>query len=158
MDRLQCEGCKKWVHRECSGQPNDVFCKLSPTLGINAFRCSVKCELLLMPYSNLDHDDFVKFVSFGKRDFFKNITKNRKKRKTRQLEQMSFSDSNCKYVEPIEIKDIVLDECVNDLTIFHGNVCSLRKNHGKPIETFHNGTKLPDVIGVTETRVIGANK
>lgn len=153
IERLKCEGCNKWVHRECSGLPSEVFHKFWSSASINVFRCSAKCELSLMPFSALDSNDFIKYVSFGKRDTSKKTSKTNLKRKTSQIDQTPTSDSLCKYIEPCEVGEVVIQECVNDLTIFHGNVCSLRKNIEKISETFQNGTKMPDILGVTETRV-----
>ena len=57
----------------------------------------------------------------------------------------------CEYLEPCDVNKVVNDTSLSDLTIYHSNVRSLRKNLDKLFETFQNGTKLPDVIGVTET-------
>ena len=59
----------------------------------------------------------------------------------------------CEYLEPHEVSKVVNDSCPNDLTVYHSNVCSLRKNLDKLFETFLSGPQLPDVIGVTETRL-----
>ena len=59
----------------------------------------------------------------------------------------------CNYIDPDQIANVVNDDCLSDLTVFHGNVRSLRKNLDKLCDIFQNGTKLPDIIGVTETKL-----
>ena len=64
--------------------------------------------------------------------------------------------TQCEYLEPDEVRNVVNDNCPNDLTIFHGNIFT-NKNMGKFHELFQDCNKLPDIIGVTETRLKGDN-
>ena len=71
----------------------------------------------------------------------------------KQLDKNTSSSSLCEYLEPCDVHKVVNDASLTDLTVYHSNVCSLPKNLPKLFETFLGGTKLPDIIGVTETRL-----
>ena len=54
------------------------------------------------------------------------------------------------------LKNVINNKCLNDFTIFHRNICT-SKNMDKFHELFQDCSKLPDIIGVTETRLKGNN-
>ena len=155
-ERLQCAGCLRWLHLECSPLPrNDYGKHISSNTG-SIFHCSAKCELKLFPFFNIEEFDFIKDVGDGKLQY---ASKNRRKKKhtpgIRQLSTLTPSapSSMCQYLDPCDVNKVVNDTSLTDLTVFHSNVSSLRKNLDKLFETFQNGTKLPDIIGVTESRL-----
>ena len=156
FERLQCTGCLRWIHLECSKLSRTDYSKYISTVTGNVYHCSTKCELKLLPFRNLDAYDFTKYVSDGKLQYTtKTKFKTKRPSKTNDLDKESnlALTSMCEYLEPDQVPDVVNDKCLNDLTVYHSNVCSLTKNLEKLFETFQNGTKLPDVIGVTETRL-----
>ena len=153
-ERLQCAGCLRWLHLECTGLPREEFGKhISSNTG-SVYHCSLKCELKLLPFCNLDEFDFVDYVSHGKLQYVRRTKVKRKKRLSlKQLNDESTPSSMCEYLEPCDVHTVVNDNSPTDLTVYHSNVCSLPKNLEKLFETFQGGTKLPDIIGVTETRI-----
>ena len=153
-ERLQCAGCLRWLHLDCSQLPRSEYGKHTSNNAGSIFHCSMKCESKLLPFCNLDDFDFIKYVSHGKLQYVsKTCTKRKKLPPIKQLNKESAPSSMCEYLEPCDVSNVVNDTSLTDLTVYHSNVCSLRKNLDKLFETFQNGTKLPDVIGVTETRL-----
>ena len=152
-ERLQCAGCSRWLHLECSSLPREEYGKhISSNTG-SIYHCSLKCELKLLPFFSLDEFDFVDYVGDGKLQYVSKKKIRRKKPSFKKLNDASAPSSLCEYLEPSDIHNVVNDTSPNDITIYHSNVCSLRKNLDKLFETFQNGTRLPDIIGVTETRL-----
>ena len=153
MERIKCVGCLRWAHLGCINLTRDVADK------IDNFYCSTKCEMSILPFYNLDSADFNKYVCQGIREF-RNYRKTWKKGKVAMKKLCSGTNSpeplaQCKYLEPDEVRNVVNDKCPNDLTIFHGNVRSVRKNLDKFHELFLDSNTLPDVIGITETGLKG---
>ena len=156
MERVKCGGCSRWLHLECSKLSKNQFNDYLTNTEDNVFRCSPKCELKLLPFNNLDEFDFTKDVGNGKvqyvnRNVKSKMYRSRRKKKLKENE-ISTSQSLCEYLEPGEVTEFMNDGCLSDLTVFHSNVRSLKKNLDKVKEVFENGKKLPDVIGVTETK------
>ena len=153
-ERLQCAGCLRWIHSECSHLPREDFWKYVSSNTGNIYHCSMKCELKLLPFYSLDEFDFVKYVGDGKLQYVPRARAKRKKTPPiKQLDKNTSSSSLCEYLEPCDVHKVVNDASLTDLTVYHSNVCSLPKNLPKLFETFLGGTKLPDIIGVTETRL-----
>ena len=65
--------------------------------------------------------------------------------------------TQCEYLEPSQVHNVVNDKNPHDLTIFHGNVSSLNQNKEKLEELFIDSNTLPDIMGITETRLKGDN-
>ena len=153
-ERLQCGGCLRWLHLECSPLPRNEYGKYISSNTGSIFHCSIKCELKVLPFYTLNDFDFVKYVSHGKLQYVTRAsTKSKKKLPIKQLHKESAPSSMCEYLEACEVNKVVDDTSLSDLTVYHSNVRRLRKNLDKLFETFQNGTKLPDVIGVTETSI-----
>ena len=142
-ERLQCGGCLRWVHLDCSQLPHNAFWKyISSNTGC-MYHCSVKCELKMLPFNKLDDFDFVKYVNQGKLQYVsKKSNKREKMPTTKDLDHESMPSSMCEYLDPCDVKNVVNDQSLTDLTVYHSNVCSLRKNLDELFETFQNGTKL----------------
>ena len=157
MERVQCGGCSRWLHLICTKISRSDFHKHIINNVENTFHCSIKCELKLLPFNALDSYDFTKYVSHGKLQYSNQKVSNKKKRlrnKTKSRDKTPLSPlPMCNYIDPDQIANVVNDDCLSDLTVFHGNVRSLRKNLDKLCDIFQNGTKLPDIIGVTETKL-----
>ena len=155
-ERLQCAGCLRWLHLECSQLPRSDYGKHISNNNGSIFHCSQKCELKMLPFFNLDEYNFIKYVSHGKLHYAHDASQKRKIRpliQQLQNDPSSTPSSLCEYIEPTEASSVINNASLTDLTIYHSNVCSLRKNLDKLFDTFLEGTKLPDVIGVTETRL-----
>ncbi len=150
MERIQCTQCMKWAHLECAGLNRDSSDR------IVSFLCGVKCEFNMMPFSGLDLCDFNKVVNNPKL----NLETRRKQPKCSRGETAQDEYDNavpkCEYIEPAELNAVINDDySPNDLTIYHSNTCSLRKNFEKLQDLFilNNCYKLPDILGITETRL-----
>ena len=100
-DRLQCIGCSRWLHLECSELPRSEFGKhISSNTG-SIYHCSIKCEMKLLPFGSLDDFDFVKYVSQGKLQYVdRTTTKKRKRIPTKTLKEGSPPSSLCEYLDP----------------------------------------------------------
>ena len=78
FERVQCAGCLRWLHLECSSLPRSEYGKhISNNTG-SIFHCSAKCELKLFPFCNLEEFDFTKYVSLGKLQYISKPTRKRK--------------------------------------------------------------------------------
>ena len=157
MERVKCGGCSRWLHLKCTELTKQDFSHYLSNTNNNVFRCSMKCEVKLFPFNNLNCSDFIKYISHGKLQY-SNKAAISKKQRTARNKQLKESETSppipmCQYLEPSQVTDILNDGCLNDLSVFHSNVRSLRKNLDKILEIFQNGTKLPDIVGVTETKV-----
>lgn len=156
FDRLQCAGCLRWLHLECSPLGENEYGKYISSNSGNIYTCSTKCELKMLPFCCLDEYGFTKYVSHAKKHYtaqYQSKRARQSKIKCLQKESENAPSSLCEYLEPQLVSDVVNEDCLNDLTLYHSNVCSLRKNLDKLFETFQDGLKLPDLIGVTETRL-----
>ena len=129
MERMKCVKCLRWAHLQC------IDLERSKADYIDYFLCSTKCELGILPFNNLDSTDFNKLVSEGKNDF-----RNYRRRGNRGMKSIKTLDSEihssepttqCEYLEPSQVHNVVNDKNPHDLTIFHGNVSSLPKNKEK---------------------------
>ena len=73
------------------------------------------------------------------------------------------SDSNtdevlekCRYIDQDNLSEILGGvNDLSDLAVFHANVISLRKNITRVEDLFSNCERMPDVIGISETRIDG---
>ena len=64
-----------------------------------------------------------------------------------------FLDINCKYLNPNELDNSFFGN-VNDLSIYHNNIRSLKKNFCKvEDELFGTCSRLPDILAFSETRI-----
>jgi len=110
----------------------------------------------MLPFCCLDEYGFTKYVSHAKMHYaaqYQSKRARQSKIKCLRNESENTPSSLCEYLDPQQVRDVVNEDCLNDLTVYHSNVCSLRKNLDKLFETFQDGLKLPDLIGVTETRL-----
>ena len=150
MNRIKCAKCSRWANPECINMTK------SKAATITNFYCSTKCELSIFQFHSLVSTDFDKLVCHGKLEFrnYRKKWKAQKKNKGQIKTYSSEPATQCEYLEPDEVRNIVNNDCPNDLTIFHGNVCT-SKNMEKVHELFQECNKLPDIIGITETRLKG---
>ena len=153
MERIKCVKCLRWAHLQC------VDLHRSVADYIDYFLCSTKCEMGILPFNNLDSIEFDKLVYKGKIDFKKYQKRGKRGRislsKLNTEVNSSEPVTQCKYLEPDEVHNVVTDKCPNNLTIFHGNVCSLTQNREKLEELFIDSNTLLDIMGITETRLKG---
>ena len=79
------------------------------------------------------------------------------KRQKKQLKPVKidhFYDINCSYLSPNEMSDSLFGDRKSNLSVFHNNIRSLTKNFDSLTETFDKCSELPDIIAVSETRLI----
>ena len=79
FERLQCAGCLRWIHLECSPLPRNEFWKYISINTGNIYHCSIECELKLLPFCSLDEFDFVDYVGDGKLQYVPRAISKRKK-------------------------------------------------------------------------------
>ena len=57
-------------------------------------------------------------------------------------------------MDPNFINEVITEnDTFSDLFVFHANVSSLNKNLGRVEDLFQKCEKMPDVLGITETRL-----
>ena len=145
-DRIECTSCLKWIHLECTKVSIDDFQKITE---YDNFFCCIKCELKVHPFYNSKYLCSESTIAI--------------KPNPEKICILSQTDEGtedvpldfCKYIDPENLTDIFLNSAddFRDLTIFHGNVGSLTKNISRLEELFLDCSKLPDIMGVTETRL-----
>ena len=151
MNRIQCKECLRWAHLEC------IEMQRTDAERIEYFQCSTKCELNMLPFYTLCGTDFDNVVCRAKLNYDR-YDKKLKNDSTVSKKQNYKKHSpepkvQCEYLDTDEVNRIVNDNCPNDLTIFHSNVSSMRENMEKVYEIFQDCKKLPDILGLTETRL-----
>ena len=154
FDRIQCDECDKWTHQVCSSLTKEEFVELGQST--DPFICSKKCEMKKFPFSNLAYRKFLQ-----RND---EVTNNESELTSavvaKQCAQKHVTETvsdeprvECNYIDIDEVSDLGLIHGTKTLSIFHSNVASISKNKYKIEELFRNEQKLPDIIGVTETRI-----
>lgn len=169
--RLFCEKCLRWTHFECSKITDNQYrnFKLNPSF----FNCSRKCELSALPFHSLqDRELLLTMVNFSDmsqdsvnkvlsgtpgyvapnnhiRDL-KIAAKNNCCPQFYELENQVY----CEYLDPNDIADIMTRQKRSPaFTAFHGNLISLNKNIHLVEELFHGCDEVPDIIGISETKL-----
>ena len=158
FDRIQCDGCDKWTHQVCSSLTKQEFEEIGKTS--KEFICSKKCELRIFPFSNLSKQKFKTELNPNDSEGNENINVSPAIKVTQEQRPLDVNEIaedepyiNCNYVETNQVHKLGLIHGLNDLTLFHANVASLQKNLYKVEELFRDAQKMPDIIGVTETKL-----
>ncbi len=154
FDIIQCDECDKWTHLVCTDLTKEQFDDLGQSS--DSFYCSKKCELKVFPFSGISNRVF-----FEKKDdairSIRNVSENSvSERDLATSAEIDEDEPNpqCYYLDEDQIHEIGLFHGTKDLTIFHNNVGSLSKNVKKIEDLFRDQQKLPDIMGVTETRLL----
>ena len=120
--------------------------------------CSRKCELKLLPFHSLKCEDCDIFdttknflrtflnLPIVSRSEIHNLVDNDNDNQNKII--------NCNYLDPNFINEVITEnDTFSDLFVFHANVSSLNKNLGRVEDLFQKCEKMPDVLGITETRL-----
>ena len=160
MNRIKCVTCLRWSHLECT------FFKHSQKDHTNqVYYCTVKCELQSLPFHTVTNEDKTIFTRQNRR-YGKNgvVLQDRQKNIFDKNEYCKNKPTaaflpQCEYVDTNVINDTFLEPVnTNLLTIFHCNVVSIKKNLERIEELFRECTKMPDIIGISETRLKSENE
>ena len=151
-DRIQCDECDKWTHQVCSSLTKEEFIKIGKST--DPFICSRKCEMKKFPFANLSYRNFLE------RDNELPFSELTPKIVAKQRDEVRNVETNldepnveCNYIETDEISNLGLVYGSKTLSIFHSNVASLSLNKNKIEELFRDEQKLPDIMGITETKI-----
>ena len=159
MSRIQCATCLRWSHLECT------FFKTYHKKHINQlYFCTAKCEMQSLPFHTVDNDDR---TIFNKQKLFccrGGVVPPNVSNPSRRENKFSKHDYRkkktdtllppCEYIDTNTVNDTFMNSGSNDLTIFHGNIISIEKNLGRVEELFRNCTRMPDIIGISETKLM----
>ncbi len=157
FDIIQCDECDKWTHQVCTSLTKQQFKDIGNSSDL--FYCSKKCELKVFPFNNLSNG---KFFDLKKQELKTLDQKNESELKevgirSTEPEHTDIAESSpkieCNYLDNDQIHELGLLHGLKDLFLFHTNVASLNKNQGKIEELFMDQQKMPDIIGVTETKL-----
>ena len=121
--------------------------------------CTVKCELQSLPFYTVTNEDVNIFERHNRR-YGKQRTAPRHRQNNTPEENKYSKKTNrefiprCEYVDTKAINDTFMNNTdkTGALTIFHCNLRSMKKNLSRVEELFRECTRMPDIIGVTETK------
>ena len=153
-----CRVCATWYHLKCKHVSKSDFD--TAIYNRHEYYCSKKCELKILPFNMIKNEDEDIFDTI---DYASNylpstepvtltntlLTKNEK----------IDADSDvilekCKYIDQNDLSEIVGgSNDFSDLVVYHANVVSLRKNINRMEDLFSECKTLPDVLGISETRI-----
>ena len=150
MNCLQCDGCDKWTHLECTHYDIDDFYSILD-YG-DDFYCSEKCVMQVLPFSKCKYGNLLKdqiFVisrkcsskSTSKSQKIETSKKN-KKIPTEFVKLDHFQKINCDYLKPNKLNDSAF-ETDSGLSVFHTNVRSLPKHFDDLNDVFGNCKTMP---------------
>ena len=153
---IQCSICDMWHHFECSNLTVKEFYN-NPY-----FFCSDRCEICLLPFTEVDTTSLVKSGILAKSATKppKKTKKKPKKKKTRMdfknadfVKFDHFLEINCDYLDPNHINEHFFKDEDANLTIFQNNIRSQNKNFHKVREIFNECKCWPDILAFTETKL-----
>ena len=154
FDIIQCDVCLGWTHLVCTSLNRDTFLKLGDCS--DKYICSKRCEMKVFPFNNITNGNFSSaFVP----PVIDTVTEKQMRESVdNSLTQRENTPDDpiiqCDYLETCDVQDLGITYGSKDLTAFHSNVASLPKNLKDLEELFRFCQKLPDIIGVTETRIL----
>lgn len=153
---IRCDECLKWSHLKCTKLTRKQF------ENTDAYLCSQKCEVKTLPFNRLKDDeiDDIHDHKYNFRHNHKSVEKSSKKNKG--LPQLNDGSNNltetnevyCEYINSNNVKDVLDVHDFNSLSLFHCNVASLKKNVNCIEELFRDCNILPNIIAVTETKLM----
>ena len=156
---IRCHECMRWSHLECTNLKHKQF------ENTEAYFCSKKCEVKALPFTETHDKDFNKIYThenYYLKHGYKQAAETQPKlkfssrilNKDGKLKETKTSvETSCDIINPNHVPCILNLNDAQNLTIFHGNVASLNKNLDSMGELFQNCDILPNIIGVTETKL-----
>ena len=150
-----CSMCTRWYHLQCSNLSHALY-KNIITHNYEYF-CDRKCELNTLPFNLIKNEDTDIF------NIVDVIPKNEPKTSPAPLtenlkidtcEEPTDNITTCKYLDQDHVGSILGEnKSLSDLSLFHANVSSLKKNINKLEDVFPDNETMPDIVGVTEIRI-----
>ena len=155
FDRIQCDECDKWTHQVCSSLTKREFEEIGKTS--DEYICSKKCEQSKFPFSSLSKQKLL--ITTGEvEEIIKDSSTPgvvaREAQGSPEVDEISEDEPHicCDYLDTNQLDSLGLVHGTTDLSLFHGNVGSLSNLH-KLEDVFRDQMKMPDIIGVTETKL-----
>ena len=134
---MKCPLCENWYHLNCT--------KMTKKQARSVFRSNthyycIKCVNEVLPFS-------------GEKDMDSEMS-TKADTNLSEVKAIDFDKDvrNCEYLSCSDLPQTLNDE-IDGLTVFHGNVRSFPKNKEKLEELFIGCNKLPDIIALTETKI-----
>ena len=155
MKRIRCETCLRWSHLDCTF----LSSSLKSVVGKSYF-CTVKCELQSLPFCSVKNEDLDIFMKQKRRHRdckivpqHQRISKFREENYFKKKSKVDFLPQ-CEYIETNNINNEFMNHTgkPGSLNIFHCNLRSANKNLKRVEELFSKCTRMPDVIGISETK------
>ena len=122
------------------------------------YYCSRKCELKTMPFNSTKSDDNDIFnttekllTTALKAPFISRLDNHMQK----NCDSISKKPNiYCSYLDQNQISNAIgKKEDISDLLVYHANVSSLTKNLHRVEELFRDCANMPDILGISETRL-----
>ena len=154
FDTIQCDVCDKWTHFVCTTLTRREFVKLGESSEMCI--CSDKCQMRVLPFHGQPKRGISDFFNVNNETAHfssaqKEVIISCETKSTNSVDEDE-PNTICNYIDPDETHELGLGHGSKDLFLFHCNVASLNKNQEKIEELFRDSQKLPDIIGVTETK------
>ena len=155
MNRIKCETCQRWSHLGCTFLTSSDKNALSRT-----YFCTVKCELQSLPFYTVKNEDLDIFVKQKRQHGdCKIVPQHKRKNKFSEIDYSNKKPTTdfipqCEYIDTNHINDEFMRNTGNFgyLNVFHCNLASANKNLKRVEELFRECTRMPDIIGVSETK------
>ena len=163
----KCVICMRWQHAYCI--PVSTTQNILQRSIQDFFVCSNKCELRLMPFSKI-HDSVLFNEIFCVPSYSSDSNTVDNTIATQPIPPTVVSNSNtnsdnannsilsdrfsqvhCEYVNTNEVPDVLNAGDPNNISVFHGNAISLKKNLHAVEGIFRNCQNYPSIIAISET-------
>ena len=154
LESLRCKMCSSWYHLKCINS-NKRDSGIISWESYDQF-CSRKCEMKILPFNLIKNEDEDVF-EIG--DHFLNTILTPPTKSFAENVNSIEPDTDdvidkCRYIDQSNLCEIMGGENeLADLSVFHGNVVSLKKNINRVEDLFIDCEKMPDVLGISETRI-----
>ena len=162
QNTVKCYVCMKWHHTECI--PANLTSNLSLLSYYNSFICSDICKIRSMPFSKLDNIELHKEISSNLpaiAEIHTHISENTSSNsgiphtvndaKDSNAVIDTFSQVYCEYASQNNVPNILNLGDPTNITVFHANVVSLKKNLNLVEDVFENCNNAPSIIAISET-------
>ena len=166
-NRIKCIVCMRWQHTYCISTP--TASTIPQNISHDSYVCSSLCELRSMPFSKINNLEFYNEINCipipspvnvsgnpvevqPKTTVVtneNNITDNYHNNTTDIVD--TFSQVYCEYVNVNDVPNVLNEGDPNNITVFHGNTISLKKNLHIVEDIFKDCLNYPSVIAITET-------
>ena len=152
MNRIRCETCLRWSHLKCTFLTSCYNNNISLT-----YFCTVKCELQSLPFYSVTNDNLDIFIKQKRRHGeHGTVPQHQQKNKFQEKDYLKKATNDflpqCEYIDTNNVNDNFMNiGNPSALTIFHCNLVSANKNLKRVEELFRECTRMPDIIGISET-------